>query len=161
MQQADSSWQASESGQDAVRTVGQLVASFYSFKAKKICARRLALGEWFRCYSVSSRVGLFAWYGVGKHAGDDQGTLGSGYRGAQLASEVTLVVGSTAVTLVQGLTPVALGRTPCIRYTVSRENGNYLLNQSFILGGSKIISDSVCSHEIKRCLLLGRKLWPT
>ena len=27
----------------------------------------------------------------------------------------------------------------------------------FILGGSKIIADSDCSHEIKRCLLLGRK----
>ena len=27
----------------------------------------------------------------------------------------------------------------------------------FILGGSKITSDSDCSHEIKRCLLLGRK----
>ena len=28
----------------------------------------------------------------------------------------------------------------------------------FILGGSKITADSVCSHEIKRCLLLGRKV---
>ena len=27
----------------------------------------------------------------------------------------------------------------------------------FILGGSKIIADADCSHEIKRCLLLGRK----
>ena len=27
----------------------------------------------------------------------------------------------------------------------------------FILGGSKIIADGECSHEIKRCLLLGRK----
>ena len=27
----------------------------------------------------------------------------------------------------------------------------------FILGGSKITVDSDCSHEIKRCLLLGRK----
>ena len=26
----------------------------------------------------------------------------------------------------------------------------------FILGGSKITSDGYCSHEIKRCLLLGR-----
>ena len=26
----------------------------------------------------------------------------------------------------------------------------------FILGGSKIIADGDCSHEIKRCLLLGR-----
>ena len=27
----------------------------------------------------------------------------------------------------------------------------------FILGDSKITADSDCSHEIKRCLLLGRK----
>ena len=27
----------------------------------------------------------------------------------------------------------------------------------FILGGSKIIEDGNCSHEIERCLLLGRK----
>ena len=29
--------------------------------------------------------------------------------------------------------------------------------RDFILGGSKIIADGDCSHEIKRCLLLGRK----
>ena len=28
----------------------------------------------------------------------------------------------------------------------------------FILGGSKITADSDCSHEIKRCLLLGREV---
>ena len=28
----------------------------------------------------------------------------------------------------------------------------------FILGGSKITTDGECSHEIKRCLLLGRKV---
>ena len=27
----------------------------------------------------------------------------------------------------------------------------------FIMGGSKITADGDCSHEIKRCLLLGRK----
>ena len=31
----------------------------------------------------------------------------------------------------------------------------------FILGGSKITADGDCSHEIKRCLLLGKKLCPT
>ena len=30
----------------------------------------------------------------------------------------------------------------------------------FILGGSKITADDDCSHEIKRCLLLGRKAMP-
>ena len=29
---------------------------------------------------------------------------------------------------------------------------------AFILGGSKITAGGVCSHEIKRCLLLGRKV---
>ena len=28
---------------------------------------------------------------------------------------------------------------------------------NFILGGSKITADGDCSHEIKRCLLFGRK----
>ena len=28
----------------------------------------------------------------------------------------------------------------------------------FILGGSKITGDGDCNHEIKRCLLLGRKV---
>ena len=31
----------------------------------------------------------------------------------------------------------------------------------FIFLGSKIIPDGDCSHEVKRCLLLGKKLWQT
>ena len=30
--------------------------------------------------------------------------------------------------------------------------------KDFIFGGSKITADGDCSHEIKRCLLLGRKV---
>ena len=30
--------------------------------------------------------------------------------------------------------------------------------QNLFLGGSKIAEDGDCSHEIKRCLLLGRKV---
>ena len=30
--------------------------------------------------------------------------------------------------------------------------------QDFIFRGSKITADGVCSHEVKRCLLLGRKV---
>ena len=30
--------------------------------------------------------------------------------------------------------------------------------RDFILGGSKISADGGCSHEIKRCLLLGKKV---
>ena len=29
--------------------------------------------------------------------------------------------------------------------------------RDFILGGSKVTADGDCHHEIKRCLLLGRK----
>ena len=32
--------------------------------------------------------------------------------------------------------------------------------RDFILGGSKITADGDCSYEIKRCLLLGRKVMP-
>ena len=34
-----------------------------------------------------------------------------------------------------------------------RNNGN---SERLILGGCRIIADGDCSHEIKRCLLLGR-----
>ena len=33
--------------------------------------------------------------------------------------------------------------------------------RDFILCGSKINTDGDCSQEIKRCLLLGEKLWPS
>ena len=33
--------------------------------------------------------------------------------------------------------------------------------RDFIFSGSKITADGDCSHEIKRHLLLGEKLWPT
>ena len=36
--------------------------------------------------------------------------------------------------------------------------GNMETVADFILGGSKITVDDDCSHEIKRCLLLGRKV---
>ena len=37
-------------------------------------------------------------------------------------------------------------------------DGETVETVSDILGGSKITADSECSHEIKRCLLLGRKV---
>ena len=33
--------------------------------------------------------------------------------------------------------------------------------ETFIFWGSKITADGDCSHEIKRCLILEGKLWPT
>ena len=36
--------------------------------------------------------------------------------------------------------------------------GNNETVRDFILGGSKITADGNCSHEIKRCLLPGRKV---
>ena len=35
------------------------------------------------------------------------------------------------------------------------------IKESFILGGSKITADGDCGHEIKTCLLLGRKVMQT
>ena len=42
--------------------------------------------------------------------------------------------------------------TPIISWKIDGETV-----ADFILGGSKITADGDCSHEIKRCLLLGRK----
>ena len=46
---------------------------------------------------------------------------------------------------------------------ISREidGGTVETVADFILAGSKITADGDCSHEIKRRLFLGRKLWPT
>ena len=44
---------------------------------------------------------------------------------------------------------------PIISWQIDRETMERV--RDFILGGSKIIVDGECSHEIKRCLLLGRK----
>ena len=38
------------------------------------------------------------------------------------------------------------------------QNHTEKINFIFIFGGSKITADGDCSHEIKRCLLLGRKV---
>ena len=38
------------------------------------------------------------------------------------------------------------------------EGENVEIVTDFILGGSKITADGDCSHDIKRCLLLGRKV---
>ena len=45
---------------------------------------------------------------------------------------------------------------PIISWEIDRETVKTV--SDFILGGSKIIADGDCSHEIKRCLLLGRKV---
>ena len=45
---------------------------------------------------------------------------------------------------------------PIISWQIDGETGETV--SDFILGGSKITVDGDCSHEIKRCLLLGRKV---
>ena len=42
---------------------------------------------------------------------------------------------------------------PITSWEIDRETMETV--SDFILGGSKIIADGDCSHEIKRCLLLG------
>ena len=48
---------------------------------------------------------------------------------------------------------------PVISWQIDGETMETVTN--FIFLGSKITADCAWSHEIKRCLLLGRKLWPT
>ena len=45
---------------------------------------------------------------------------------------------------------------PITSWEIGGETGETVAD--FILGGSKITKDGDCSHEIKRCLLLGRKV---
>ena len=45
--------------------------------------------------------------------------------------------------------------------TSGQIDGNRGNSVRLILGGSKITADGDCSHEIKRHLLLGKKLWPS
>ena len=45
---------------------------------------------------------------------------------------------------------------PITSWEIDGETGETV--SEFILGGSKITADGDCSHEIKRCLLLGRKV---
>ena len=48
---------------------------------------------------------------------------------------------------------------PITSWEIDGETGKTVETVSdFILGGSKITADGDCSHEIKRCLLLGRKV---
>ena len=45
---------------------------------------------------------------------------------------------------------------PITAWKIDRETGETVTG--FILGGSKITADDDCSHEIKKCLLLRRKV---
>ena len=48
-----------------------------------------------------------------------------------------------------------MASSPMTSWQIDRETMETV--RDFILGGSKITADGDCSHEIKRCLLLGRK----
>ena len=48
-----------------------------------------------------------------------------------------------------------MASSPIISWQIDGETVGTVKN--FILGGSKITADGDCSHEIKRCLLFGRK----
>ena len=48
---------------------------------------------------------------------------------------------------------------PITSWQINREKVETVTD--FIFLGSKITADGDCSHEIKRCLLLGRNVWPT
>ena len=48
-----------------------------------------------------------------------------------------------------------MGNSPITSWKIVGETVETVAD--FIFGGSKITADGDCSHEIKRCLLLGRK----
>ena len=48
-----------------------------------------------------------------------------------------------------------MASSPITLWQIDRETVETVTD--FIFGGSRITADSDCSHEIKRCLLLGRK----
>ena len=48
-----------------------------------------------------------------------------------------------------------MASSPITSWEIDGETGETVAD--FILGGSKITADGDCSHEIKRCLLLGKK----
>ena len=48
---------------------------------------------------------------------------------------------------------------PITSWQIEGETMETVTDFSFL--GSQITADGDCSHEIKRCLLLGRKLWLT
>ena len=52
-----------------------------------------------------------------------------------------------------------MASSPMISWQLDEESMETVTD--FIFGGSKITADGDCSHEIKRHLLIGRKLWPT
>ena len=52
-----------------------------------------------------------------------------------------------------------MASSPITSWQIDRETMETVTD--FILEGSKITADGDCSHEIKRHLLLGKKLWPT
>ena len=49
-----------------------------------------------------------------------------------------------------------MASSPITSWEIDGETGETV--SDFIWGGSKITSDGDCSHDIKRCLLLGRKV---
>ena len=64
-------------------------------------------------------TGVDPQFGVRKLAGNDQGGFGQWLQGAQSVSEVTLVLGSASVTLVQDLSSAGQNSTEGIVYCVS------------------------------------------
>ena len=49
-----------------------------------------------------------------------------------------------------------MGSDPITSWQIGRDTVETMRN--FIFGGFKITADGDCSHEMKRCLLLGRKV---
>ena len=63
---------------------------------------------------------------------------------------------SEKVALKLNILKIIMASGPIISWQIGGETVETL--SDFILGGSKITADGDCSHEIKRCSLLGRKV---
>ena len=85
-------------------------ANLYSLKAKKVPAGRLALGDWLGDCWVATGMGTFVNLESGSLLLMIGGSFSNFYRSSQSLPDITLVLGSTSVTLMEDLAPVALGQ---------------------------------------------------
>ena len=86
-------------------------------------------------------VGIFALLRVRTFVCDDQEAFGNGYKGAQSASEMTLVLGSTSIVLVQGLAPVAWGQD------VTRTTSRVEIKMYLLFGITKAVVSQIFTDE--------------
>ena len=97
-----------------------------------------------------------------RNAGLDEAQAGIKYAGRNInklryADDTTLVAESEEVKRLSNIQKTKITASgPITSWQIDGETMETVAD--FILGGSKIIADGECSHEIKRHLLLGREV---